>query len=501
MRFLKYKKILLLVSAACIIGVGLLFALIPKKEYKGIDQKDIPFYSTPWGEDLPFFPGQLKTADGKMGNPKAIPSSSACVKCHKKEFEEWVPSLHSISGRDLVYDNSIEVNVQLKKRHHGRELSRFCDSCHNPIEVAMGKNNPITTVEPSDVQTEGLACVFCHTATAADPEVGNGAITFDLNKAYDNLSGSAILASPTDHARAFGSAKTSKLLKSSEFCGACHNERYSPPITPSTKVLHAQSTYDEWKGSWYAKNNVTCQDCHMNYDPVGFIKDLQKGIVEKPEKYSHNFWGGNHVLQETSLKEKLLFLRGGVLPGVKVDQYYKLMEKQNAVTHTFLKAAAKVEIISQEKKGDHLEVQVKVSNVGAGHNLPTGVVDHKHMWLELKATDTHGKIVYDNGKTDRDENITIWAERFLDKKGEVIMDHLTFKTADIVMTRPTIPPRGSQTITYRIPLKEGEIPAKLEANLWYKIAYEELIIKTLHINLPIPSFLLAKDTTSIQGKN
>ena len=498
MKNIKYKKVFIWAIVACILVVGMVFITRTKKHYEGVAVEDVDFYSTPWGKDKPFFPGQLQTADGKMGNPKAIPSSSECVKCHKKEFEEWVPSLHSISGRDLVYDKSIDVNVELKKHHHGKELSRFCDSCHTPIEVAMGKNNPINTVEPSDVQTEGLACIFCHTATKADPELGNGAVTFDLNKAYDNLSGSAILASPRDHARAFGSVETSKLLKSSEFCGACHNERYYPPITPSTKVLHAQSTYDEWKNSWYAKNNITCQDCHMNYEPEKFIANLQKGIIKKPTRYSHNFWGGNHVLVDTSLKEKLIFLRAGILPGITEKEYMKLLKKQSKGLKKFLKAAAKVEIISQKIKGDTLEVKVKVSNVGGGHNLPTGVTDQKHIWLELKVSDNNGTVLYDNGKTDRDKGVVIWAERFKDKKGKTIMEHLTFLTANIKLTRKPIPPRGSQIITYKVPLKGKHSGLKIETNFWYKIAYEELVMRTIHANLAIPSFLLSSDTKEIK---
>ncbi|WP_456322868.1 multiheme c-type cytochrome [Hydrogenimonas sp.] len=494
MKWHRYKKIVLLTVSACILGIGGLFLLIPTEKLEGVEVKDVPFYSTPWGEDQPFFPGQIQTADGKLGDPKKIPSSSECVTCHKKEFEEWVPSLHSISGRDIVYDQSIELNVNIKKRHHGRELARFCDSCHNPMEVSMGRINPIQSVEPSDVQTEGLACVFCHTATHADAQTGNGAITFDLNKAHDNLSGAAILASPKDHARAFGAKATKELLTRSEFCGACHNERYYPPVTPSNRVLKAQNTFDEWKESWYAQNDVTCQDCHMNYDPIGFIENLQKGIVRKPQKYSHNFWGGNHVLQDTSLKEVLLYLRGGVLPGVDTKRYYALMEKQHAVTEKFLRAAAKVEIVDVNRSEKGLTVAVRVSNVGAGHNLPTGVVDQKHMWLQLKAQAPDGEVIYNNGASDRDENVTIWAERFLDKKGKVIMDHLTFKTHDIVLTRPTIPPRGSQTIVYHVPLPAGAESVKLTANLWYKIAYEELIVSALHQSIPIPKFRMATQT-------
>jgi hypothetical protein len=66
------------------------------------------------------------------------------------------------------------------------------------------------------------------------------------------------------------------------------------------------------------------------------------------------------------------------------------------------------------------------------------------------------------------------------------------------LTRPTIAPRGHQVITYKVPLKEGIKVAKLESNLWYKIAYEELVIKTLHRNIPIPKFLLTNDTLEIK---
>jgi len=488
-----YKNIALFSFIACIIGIGIVFFIYTKTEYKGVHVDDIPFYSTPWGKDKPFFPGNINTEDKMLGNPEKIPSSSACIKCHKKEFDEWVPSLHSISGRDIVYEESIELNADIAKNHHGKERARFCDSCHNPMEVTMGRINPITTVMPSDVQTEGLACVFCHTATKADAQAGNGAITFDLNKAFDNISEAAIMASPRDHARAFGAKETNEILKSSEFCGACHNETYYPPITPGNKILKAQTTFDEWKSSWYAKNDVTCQDCHMNYEPIKFIENLQKDIIEKPKKYSHSFWGGNHVLQTTALEGTLLYLRGGVLPGVSVKRYFELINKQSVVTNKFIRAAAALEIISSKKIGDNLEVKVKVSNVGSGHNLPTGVIDQKHIWLELKAETKDGKTIFDNGAKDDDEYVIIWAERFLDKNGKIIMDHKTFVTYDIIFTREPIKPRSHQIITYKIPLN-GEKDLKLTTNLWYKIAYDELIISTLHKDIPIPKFLMATNT-------
>ena len=45
-----YKKITIVVTIACILGVGALFVLIPKDKYEGVKLDDAPFYSTPWGK-------------------------------------------------------------------------------------------------------------------------------------------------------------------------------------------------------------------------------------------------------------------------------------------------------------------------------------------------------------------------------------------------------------------------------------------------------------------
>jgi hypothetical protein len=40
---------------------------------------------------------------------------------------------------------------------------------------------------------------------------------------------------------------------------------------------------------------------------------------------------------------------------------------------------------------------VRVANVGAGHDLPTGVSDFRELWLEVTATDATGAVVFTSG--------------------------------------------------------------------------------------------------------
>lgn len=121
-----------------------------------------------------------------------------------------------------------------------------------------------------------------------------------------------------------------------------------------------------------------------------------------------------------------------------------------------------------------------VKNVGAGHNLPTGVSDQKHIWLEVKVLDSGGETVYHSGAFDADNgriapDAVVWAERFWDDKGNRIMDHLTFNTARIDFTRPLIPPRGEDVVDYEVSLPvNAKGPFRVQARLWYRVAFQIL---------------------------
>jgi len=57
-------------------------------------------------------------------------------------------------------------------------------------------------------------------------------------------------------------------------------------------------------------------------------------------------------------------------------------------------------------------VTVRVANVGAGHDLPTGVSDFREMWLHVTVADAAGKPVLESGALDSAGNVPAEAHMF-----------------------------------------------------------------------------------------
>ncbi len=510
-QFRQYGVVLLgaFSAGAVVLLAGAL--IVPPPADLGVEIADVPYYQLPYGKDengaeRPFWPSRVRTADGKFADPHNIPSAADCVKCHVREFEEWAGSLHAIAGRDAIYDKTIDFNEDFKKATTGPEQIRFCEGCHEPAEVILGRTNRVVSTMPSDAETEGLNCVICHAAVAADAQAGNGALTVSINEATDHLHNALIMASPRDHARAFGARATNALITKSEFCGACHMESYDSEVSKAAGTIPVQTTFSEWEDSWYARNDVTCQDCHMNPDPAGFVERLKRGEVGKPERYVHTFVGSNYLMAETDLGANLFFLRGGIIPGMSAERYLEVVAEQKTATHALLRSAAKLEIRrAQVAPGAVGSVSVAVLNVGAGHNLPTGVSDQKYMWLELEVIGADGATLFHSGwfdetRGEHDPEAAVWMERFWDEHGRRITDHLTFNTAAVDHSRALVPPRGEDVVDYEVELPEGlEGRITVRARLWYRVALQDLVHNVLRADIIVPPFLLSETETTVPG--
>lgn len=503
-QFKFHARPLAFAALAAVVVLAAWAALRPAPRPTGVALEDIPFYRMPFGPDetgaeRAFWPSRMLSASGRMSDPKRLPSSAECATCHQREFEEWAGSLHAIADQDLVYEVTVDINSDLLR--HGPEQARFCEGCHAPAEMLSGRTNRFVSVEPTEALGEGISCIACHTAVHADPIKGNGAVTLAYDRAEaerDQPQGALLLADPRAHLAAYGAPDTAALMKSSDLCGGCHTESYDESMSRAKAHQTVQSTFVEWRDSWYGAQGVTCQDCHMAGDPAGQVMALREGRTDKPARYSHRFIGANHVMADSSLGDMLLVLRGGLLPGVDAEMNRATIEEQARQTAAFLRTAAGLELRGQRPTETGLELDIAVQNLGAGHNLPTGVNDQKHMWLEVVVTDGAGEEVYrSGGAAERlgveDPEAVTWIEHFLDSKGERITDHLTFVTAEVIWLRKPIPARGEDVVRYDVPLPEGARgPFHVEAKLLYRVALQDLLYKNLRLNMAVPSFTLAE---------
>jgi hypothetical protein len=259
-------------------------------------------------------------------------TSSDCKQCHQQIHDQWMTSTHSQAYRDPIYQAFLR---RVDEQRQGK-LTPFCVSCHAPLAtVTRSVPEKLFDGQPKPaLLEEGVSCEFCHTISGSEVELRKlslGAFLFpragQTNVLYGRHADAKTDAHPTER---------SKFLLSSELCGTCH--RFGHPASG----MSIQDTYDEWTRSPYASEGKRCQDCHM---PAYSGKTAVDG-KERPELHAHVFMGGHTEM---------------------------------------IRKAASVQIKSTWKGGrkETLDVVASVSNIGAGHLIPTGVPGIREMWLEV----------------------------------------------------------------------------------------------------------------------
>ncbi len=511
---------ILVVSIFSVVVFSALTVFLPWKKNTGIDvAKDLTNYSMPWTNNSPFYPSEWKIEGDKLIDWRGVPSATFCAECHAKEFKEWASSIHAITGPDVIYENAITIN-ELGSEHGGdlaAEKVRWCDGCHEPLGILAGEGTPLPVVGPNEALEEGATCIVCHTAVEARPLIGNGALTLKFNEMHRYMDPGLIMAAPEEHAKAMQAKTHNPLMGKSEMCGSCHTE-IRPTRVNGSFPIHLQETFDEWRLSDYAEEGVQCQDCHMHPDPAEYVAALKRG--EKPERVvSHRFVGSNYVQTAVEmLGHKLVELRGGWVPGKNVfisgEEWLDDLQKQQDLIIKLLKAAADIKVDAKPIVGGKAELEVVVTNSGAGHYLPTGPLDQRHMWIQVTATDAAGKVVYDNGWFDAkkgviDPKAILYLKEMKNDDGSINKQHILFDIASVSYTRHPIRPRESDHVPYTIPLPEGvKGPIKVEAKLWYRLALQEILKNIAEYQEPpltfdiesfvIPPILMVETSTQLE---
>ncbi|TGK25652.1 cytochrome c554 and C-prime [Leptospira yasudae] len=167
-----------------------------------------------------------------------------CGTCHKEQFEKWNGSPHSkATGPGLQW--------QLKRL--GQEASQACFSCHSPLaetrsywnRSAFGIANdlePIQAYLKSGEEKNGILCASCHVRN---------------HVRYGPPSRNSV---PPSFYSAHGGYEVRNEFESSEFCVSCHD---SPESGKKLNGKRMMETFQEWKQSRFAKEQITCQNCHM----------------------------------------------------------------------------------------------------------------------------------------------------------------------------------------------------------------------------------------------
>jgi len=358
------KKIIVILTAS------LVMACSPLSENgSGVDGQKITPLTRPW---------ELTVKTG--GVPKGLDSLSAseCGECHVDFYREWSTSTHSKAWQDYQFQEEWKKNEKLF----------ICINCHTPLKnqqefEVLGlidgdhfrpKKRPNQEFD-KDLQQESITCAVCH--------VRDGKI---IGPFGNKRAPHAVIRDPD--------------FLSEGICECCHqaNDMIRPDLVCAFK------TSTEWENSPYAKNHITCIDCHMPQ-----VKRRLTPTSSRDRQTRRHLWRGSGIAKFKGEEQQALnFFRSGLELTLAASQAQYLPGDDGTVTVTYI-------------------------NQRAGHNIPTGDPE-RFIIINFQLTDERGTVLHQ-------EKIRIGQVWKWEPKAEQISDNslkpLERRTIDIDFTLPS----------------------------------------------------------------
>lgn len=364
---------------------------------------------------------------------------SKCSQCHATIRSEWDGSMHANAFEDPFY----QEELKLASEDSNGSLDIFCTRCHIPVGVLSAEIPLIDGSGASDVSLEAISCDFCHTVSGNDG-TGNGA--------FISSPGMTKYGPFDDSESAFHGSEYLELYTQAEYCGMCH-QVYHP-----ANGLVLDDTYTAWEEGPYAERDVTCQDCHMTPGITGFEANPGRagsGAPKRDHISTHYFSGAN----------------------VFVYDIFGDEENAELAVERLQKAATfEVTIPETAEAGETVNMKISIINSGAGHKIPTGLIEARQIWLEVLVSDASGTILLDSGSLDSDGNIqnaTVYQTKFADSEGEPT---LKLWEAASVISDNRIGPEEKAIEAFSFEVPENVVdPISVDVKLLYRSAPQSMI--------------------------
>lgn len=307
----------------------------------------------------------------------AFKSSSACQDCHESIYNDWKQSMHSRSITGPVFTAQSNQSFGLELKDLGSpDPQRVCVQCHSPISAAFaGKQVHLPFTQEGDVPAcaleEGVGCVTCHAYTGL-PAVGAAGFSDFLND-FDSSGFTYYgpFANPVDSPAHQSAVSPTLGVEPESLCITCHNvfvDTNLDGVITAGEDLILQNTTFEHDVLYLAQRDETCIDCHMPQKPTGAAADgpaAPAGVPKNRNRRSHGFVGADFPLDDLDNDTQL---------GLRTE---------------LLQSAAVLEVANiQLVGGSQLSFDVVITNVKAGHNLPTGFGFLRQMWVEARVLNT-----------------------------------------------------------------------------------------------------------------
>ncbi len=340
----------------------------------------------------------------------------SCKDCHPKHYQEWSMSMHAYASTDPVF---VAMN---KRGQEEANLGDFCVNCHAPMAVREKKITDFGDLSSVPKELQGVTCYFCHNAVSATEPHSNA----NVQLANDNVMRGALRnpIEPSAHGVAYSVNHDPSRMESSMMCGTCHD-------LTLPNGFHLERTLKEYLGSAVADPGFdfqTCQSCHMRQDDTA--QPTAPGFEGSQARFNHS-----HVF-------------AGV--DVALTDWPNQPEMRMAVENCELqqRSLSGFEVHpGNSLPGEPFNFTVLLETQ-AGHQMPSGVLSDRRMWLEVTAWDAAGTEVLRTDqiadgeleiKTPRDPRFCVFREQILDAQGKEV--HMFWEAAKSGPESNALPPQ------------------------------------------------------------
>ena len=458
------------------IGAKLTQHYLPNETYL-VENPALPptsMYEEGGGTTGHFFPASVETETGALIPTDFFLTSETCATsgCHPDIYRQWNESAHHFSSfNNQWYRKSIIYMQEV----NGIQPSKWCGGCHDPAILLNGvMDRPIRENLHTPAAQAGLACTACHSIEKVKDTMGNSGYVIKYPPLHDiaasdnpvirNLHNYLIRLDPEPHKKSF--LKPFHRENTAEFCSTCHKVHLDEPVN-NFRWIRGFDDYDQWQKSgvshqgalsfYYPETAKKCVDCHMP------LVDSTDAANINGKVHNHRFPAANTALPFVNQHPEQL------------KAVTEFLQDEVVTLDLFADGTPIPRDGTEVVRGENTRVDVVVRTRGVGHRFPAGTIDAFDIWLEVKATDENGKIVFWNGRIAApngngpvDPSAHFYRAYMLDAHGNLINKRNAWATRTVLYSN-TIPPGAADTARYRleIPVDCGNL-LTVEAKLNYR---------------------------------
>src|SRR3990172_4748395 len=175
------------------------------------------------------------------------------------------------------------------------------------------------------------------------------------------------------------------------FCSNCH----FPMLEQKPKILRGfketgplpfVAIKNKEFDTMLIKEGVTCVVCHLRNKTLYGPREIKEGEAPHPVKYDPSFqktefcytchsWGFPRARVKQTCQDCHMTRKEGLASLGRPKRIYGMHDQKSSRSPEELRQALKVELKTERdtyKPGDKLKAEIRVTNIGAGHRVPTG---------------------------------------------------------------------------------------------------------------------------------